>query len=90
MYPREKGKKMESLIIYAAVIVSVGCYFVWSWADAYLFTYLGDVKTCSGIEQCYMYDALTWSARIVVFLCGAAAITVFILTWFGVYGILFL
>lgn len=81
---------MNGLIICAAIVISVGCYFVWSWADSYLFTYLGDVETCSGIEHCYMYDALSWPARIVAFLCGTVAITVFILTWFSVYGIFFL
>lgn len=77
-------------IICAAIIISIGCYYVWSWADAYLFTYLGDVETCAGIEQCYMYDTLSWPARIVTFLCGVSAIIVFIITWFGVYDILFL
>ena len=81
---------MESLIIYVAIAISIGCYFVWSWADSYLFTYLGEVETCSGIEQCYMYDTLSWPARIVAFLCGTAAIIIFVLTWFSIYGILFL
>ena len=79
---------MNTLIICAAIAVSIGCYYVWSWADAHLFTVLGEVETCRGIETCYMYDALSWPARIVCFLCGCAAITVFILTWFTVYGII--
>ena len=77
-------------IICVAIIISIGCYYVWSWADAYLFTYLGDVETCAGIERCYMYDILSWPARIVTFLCGISAIIVFIITWFGVYDILLL
>lgn len=81
---------MNGIIICAAIAISIGCYFVWSWADAYLFTYLGDVETCAGIERCYAYDALSWPARIVVLLCGCAAIFIFELTWFTVYGILFL
>ena len=79
----------EIMIICAAIVVSIGCYFVWSWADTYLFTYLGDVETCTGIEHCYMYDTLSIPARIVCFLCGVAAITVFIVTWASVYVILF-
>ncbi len=75
-------------IIIAAILVSIGCYFVWSWANAYLFTYLGEVETCSGIEKCYMYDTLSIPARIVCFLCGTAAITVFVVTWFSVYAII--
>ena len=81
---------MNTTIIICAIAISIGCYFVWSWANAYLFTYLGDVETCSGIERCYSYDALTWPARIVAFLCGTAAIYVFVFTWFSVYSILFL
>lgn len=77
-------------IIVIAILVSIGCYFVWSWADASLFTVLGEVETCRGIETCYAYDAMTVPARIVCFLCGVAAITVFIVTWFNVYGIIFL
>ena len=76
------------VIICAAIIISVGCYFVWAWADAYLFTVLGEVETCRGIETCYMYDALSVPARIVCFLCGCAAIAVFQLTWLGVYAII--
>lgn len=77
-------------VIVFAILISVGCYWVWEWADASLFTVLGEVETCNGIETCYMYDAMTIPARIVCFLCGIAAITVFISTWFGVYSIIFL
>ena len=80
---------MYILIGFVAVIISHVCYSIWSLADAYLFTYLGDVETCAGIEHCYMYDTLSWPARIVAFLCGTAAIIVFVVTWFSVYGILF-
>lgn len=80
----------EIIIICAAFAISVGCYFIWSWANAYLFTYLGEVETCSGIEHCYMYDALSQPARIVIFLCGTVAIAIFELIWFGVYSILFM
>lgn len=65
-------------VILIAALISVGCYWVWAWAHAHLFTYLGEVETCSGIEQCYAYDILTIPARIVCFLCGCAAIAVFI------------
>lgn len=77
-------------VILIAALISVGCYWVWAWAHAHLFTYLGEVETCSGIEQCYAYDILSWPARIVAFLCGTAAILIFELTWFITYGILFL
>lgn len=82
---------MYTLIIsFVAGFISHHCYVVWSWADAHLFTYLGDVETCVGIERCYAYDALSWPERIVYFLCGCVAIAIFELTWFNVYGILFL
>lgn len=71
---------MIILIDFVAGIIFYICYLVWSWADAHLFTYLGDVETCAGIERCYAYDALSWPARIMYFLCGCAAIAVFFLT----------
>jgi hypothetical protein len=80
---------MNSILVCAAIAISIGCYFIWSWAHAHLFTYLGEVETCSGVERCYAYDVLSWPARIVAFLCGAAAIMIFELTWFAIYGILF-
>ena len=86
----KSGEIMYILVGFVAGFISHECYLVWSWADAHLFTYLGDVETCAGIERCYAYDALSWPARIVCFLCGCAAIAVFILTWFSVYGILFM
>lgn len=76
-------------VIIFAILISVGCYWVWSYANMYLFTYLGEVETCEGIEECWSYDALTIPARIVAFLCGTAAIIVFVVTWFTVYGIIF-
>lgn len=82
---------MTSLIILAAITISIGCWFVWSWSNDMLFTYLGEAEITEGNwEMCYTYDLMTIPARIVVFLCGIAAITVFILTWFCVYDILFL
>lgn len=77
-------------VIVFAILISIGCYFIWSWAHANLFTYLGEVETCAGIEKCWSYDAMTIPARIVAFLCGAAAIAVFELTWFFVYGMMIL
>lgn len=76
-------------IIIFAIGISFICLLILSWADAHLFTVLGEVETCRGIETCYMYDALSIPARILCFLCGVAAITLFILTWFAVYLILF-
>ena len=76
-------------VILVAILISYLCYLVWSYANMHLFTYLGDVETCEGIEKCYSYDAMTIPARIVAFLCGVAAIVVFWLTWFTVYGIIF-
>lgn len=75
-------------IIVAAILVSVGCYFVWDWSDTTLFTCLGEAEIAPDEwETCYTYDLMTIPARIVCFLCGCAAITVFILTWFMVYDI---
>lgn len=75
-------------VIIFAILISYGCYLLWGYAHATLFTYLGEVKTVNGIEKCWGYDALTWPARIVAFLCGVAAITIFELTWFGVYAMI--
>ena len=78
------------LTIIFGIIVSIGCYFVWNWSNTSLFTYLGEAEISSDKwESCYTYDLMTWPARIVCFMCGVAAITVFILTWFTVYDILF-
>lgn len=77
-------------VIIFAVAISYGCYLLWGYAHATLFTYLGEVETVNGIEKCWGYDALTWPARIVAFLCGVAAIAVFELTWFSIYAIMFL
>lgn len=71
-----------------AIFISIVCYHIWSWSNAYLFTYLGEVETCAGIEKCYMYDALSVPARIVCFLCGCAAIAVFIWTWLNIYAMI--
>lgn len=71
-----------------AILISIGCYYVWSWSNAYLFTYLGEVETCAGIEKCYMYDALSIPARIVCFLCGCIAIAIFIWTWLSIYAMI--
>lgn len=76
-------------IIFFAILISCGCYLVWDWSNTSLFTPLGEVETCSGIEMCYGYDAMTVPARIVAFLCGVAAITIFVVTWCTVYGIIF-
>lgn len=75
-------------VIIVATLISIGCYFVWSWANAYLFTYLGEVETCAGTEHCYMYDTLSIPARIVCFMGGVIAITIFTLTWISVYAII--
>ena len=78
-------------IILTAALVSVGCWFVWSWANDSLFTYLGEAEITPGHwENCYTYDNMTWPARIVAFLCGVGAILVFILTWFFVIDIIIL
>ena len=77
-------------IILAGIGISVGCYLVWSYADMYLFTYLGEVETENGIEKCWGYDAMSIPARIVAFMCAVAAMVVFWLTWFSIYDILFL
>jgi hypothetical protein len=83
----KKEVEMFWVIIFA-IGISIFCWLVLSWADAHLFTVLGEVETCRGIETCYMYDALSIPARIVCFMCGVAAITIFVVTWFGVYAII--
>ena len=81
---------MVSTLFCIAIVLSIGCYFVWSWANDMLFTYLGEVEINGRTEACYTYDTMTLPARIVCFLCGVAAITIFWLTWFGIYAIMFL
>lgn len=73
-----------------AILISCGCFYVWKWADHYLFAYLGEAEINGHIEHCYMYDTLSIPARIVAFMCGVFAIGIFELTWCGVYVILFL
>ena len=77
-------------IILTAILISIGCYFVWDWANSNLFTYLGEADVYGVIEQCYTYDLLSVPARIVCFLCGVAAIILFQLTWFGIFAIIIL
>lgn len=77
-------------VILTAALITVGCYWIWDWGYVSLFTYLGEAEITPGKwEMCYTYDLMTIPARIVAFLCGVAAIFVFVLTWFVVYGILF-
>lgn len=87
-----KGNDMTGIsagtLIVLGIIISSGCFFLWSWANDNLFTYLGDVEINGHMEACYTYDTMTLPARIVCFLCGVAAITIFWLTWFGIYGII--
>ena len=64
------------------IIVTVGCYFLWSWSNDSLFTYLGDAEITPGNwEACYTYDIMTIPARIVAFLAGVGAIIAFVVTW---------
>ena len=71
--------------IVGAIIISIGCWFVWSWSNDSLFTYLGEVEITPGVwEACYTYDAMTLPARIIAFLIGVAAIFVFVVVWFGI------
>ena len=73
-----------------AIIISIGCYLLWDFSNSSLFTFLGEVEIDGEIEKCYTYDTMTLPARIVAFLCGVFAIILFWLTWFSVYGIIFL
>ena len=75
-------------IILYAILISIGCWFVWSWSNDSLFTYLGEADICGRIEKCYTYDLMTWPSRIVCFMCGVAAIAIFELTWFGTFAII--
>ena len=77
-------------VIVTAILVSIGCYFVWSWANDSLFTYLGEAEINGVMEACYTYDTMTLPTRIVCFLCGVGAIVVFELTWLTTYSIIFM
>lgn len=78
-------------VILTAVLITVGCYFIWDWADRALFTYLGEAEITPGKwESCYTYDLMTIPARLVAFLCGVGSIFIFTLTWFFVCDIIFL
>lgn len=70
--------------------ITVGCWFVWSWSNDTLFTYLGEAEITPGNwEMCYTYDLMTIPARIVCFLCGVAAIVVFTVIWASFIGLVF-
>ena len=69
--------------------LSLGSYFVWSWANASLFTYLGEADINGKMESCYTYDTMTLPARIVCFLCGCGAIAVFVVSWFWLISLVF-
>ena len=70
--------------------LTVGCYFVWSYAHESLFTYLGEAEITPGNwETCYTYDLLTVPARIVAFLAGVLAIVIFTVAWAAFIGMVF-
>ena len=65
----------------ANILISCVCWFVLSYANAMLFTYLGEADINGHMESCYTYDTMTLPARIVAFLCGCGAIGVFVVIW---------
>lgn len=69
------------------IIITGFCWLVLSWADHHLFTYLGEAEINGEWKMCYMYHTLTIPARIVAFLCGVAAIAVFVTTWAAFIGL---
>lgn len=58
------------------ICLTIGCYFVCSWANHYLFEYLGDAEINGEWKMCYMYHTLTIPARI--FAMSAAIVSMFV------------
>lgn len=69
--------------------ITLGSYFIWSWANDSLFTYLGEADINGVMESCYTYDLMTLPARIVCFLCGCAAIAASVISWFWLASVIF-
>lgn len=71
------------------ICLTVGCWFVWSWSNESLFTYLGEAEiTPDKWEKCYTYDLMTIPARIVCFLCGVAAIAFCFSIWANLISVI--
>ena len=60
----------------AAIVLTGICVYVVSWANHYLFEYLGDAEINGKWKMCYMYHTLTIPARI--FAMGFAILTMFL------------
>ena len=76
-------------VIILALFITYGCWVLWDYANTWLFTEV-IIEIDGEQHEGYSYEALTIPARIVAFLCGVAAIVAFWLTWFSVYGIIFM
>lgn len=78
-------------VILTAALITVGCYWIWDWGYASLFTYLGEAEITPGKwEMCYTYDLMTIPARIVAVLCMLGSTLLCVLTWLFVYDIIFM
>lgn len=56
-------------------------WLLWSWADHYLFTFLGEAEINGEWKMCYMYHTLTIPARLVAVLVGFIGIALFVIAW---------
>jgi len=63
------------------IIITIGAWFLWSYSNDMLFTYLGEAEVNGHMESCYMYDTLSLGERIFTFGLGVFAIAIFQFVW---------
>ena len=76
---------MIIIFVVIALIITYGSYLVWSFANEHLFCFLGEVEIENEIQECYMWDALTWPSRVFLLLLGTAAIYAVIYSWMWIF-----
>lgn len=70
----------------ANIIITAVCFVVVSWANHYLFTYLGQAEINGTWKHCYMYHTLTIPARVVAMTLAILAIAVCVTVWYAFAG----
>ena len=70
-----------------AIALSIVCYYIVSWANHYLFTYLGDAEINGEWKQCFMYHTLTIPARIAAMMIAVFSIFCAVTAWASFIGL---
>ena len=70
--------------------ITYGCYLVCSWANHYLFEYLGDAEINGEWKMCYSYHLLTIPARIFAMLAAVGMMFVAVCAWGSFIGLVVL